>query len=78
MSSPTSSLHDVSADATTSSDDADTLCHTYAHGSGNGSYINNVGEEVDDSLEMNRLARGPFRKVTHCIFDLDGLLLGKF
>lgn len=75
MSSPPSSSHDASA---SSDDDADVLYHSYAHGGGNGSYINNNSEENDNSLEMNRLARGAFRKVTHCIFDLDGLLLGEF
>lgn len=37
--------------------------------------------KTPSTVDMNRiagLARVPFRKVTHCIFDLDGLLLGKF
>lgn len=61
------------------------LRYCYAYGSSNGIYNTDsegaqLGEKNNVS-NMNRVAglpRGPFRKVTHCIFDLDGLLLGEF
>lgn len=90
MSSP--SLPDAADDAAAPSRDAtitlDLLAkQSSAHGIGNVSHIrlldsnsatlSDENTSTDDMSRIAGLARTPFRRVTHCIFDLDGLLLGK-